>query len=76
MPPAEVAGAGAEISVSGKVDRVDGWVHDGKLYLRIIDYKTGKKSFSLSDIWYGMGMQMLIYLFVLKKSGAAAMKKR
>ena len=53
----------------GIVDRVDGWVHDDKLYLRIADYKTGKKTFSLSDVWYGMGLQMLLYLFALAPAG-------
>ncbi|MBQ6540787.1 MAG: PD-(D/E)XK nuclease family protein [Oscillospiraceae bacterium] len=57
------------VNVNGKVDRVDGWVHDGRLYLRVVDYKTGKKSFSLSDVWYGMGMQMLMYLSALERSG-------
>ena len=58
---------GAELT--GVADRVDGWVHDGKLYLRVVDYKTGKKKFSLSDIWYGMGLQMLLYLFTLEQVG-------
>jgi len=71
IPPAEVTGGGMDISVSGVVDRVDGWLHDNKLYLRVVDYKTGKKTFDLSDVWYGMGMQMLIYLFTLEKHGAA-----
>ena len=53
----------------GIADRVDGWLKDGKLYLRIMDYKTGKKSFDLSDIWYGMGLQMLMYLFALQEGG-------
>ncbi|MBE6948437.1 MAG: ATP-dependent nuclease subunit B [Ruminococcaceae bacterium] len=57
------------VNVNGKVDRVDGWVHDDKLYLRVVDYKTGKKSFNLSDVWYGMGLQMLIYLFALERHG-------
>jgi hypothetical protein len=48
---------------------VDGWVHDGKLYLRVVDYKTGRKKFDLSDVWYGMGLQMLLYLFTLEKNG-------
>ncbi|MBR4057017.1 MAG: PD-(D/E)XK nuclease family protein [Oscillospiraceae bacterium] len=58
------------VTVTGVADRVDGWLHDGKLYLRVVDYKTGKKSFSLSDVWYGMGLQMLLYLFTLEKTGA------
>ena len=49
---------------------MDGWVHEGKLYLRVVDYKTGKKKFSLSDVWYGMGLQMLLYLFTLQARGA------
>jgi len=57
-------------SLRGIVDRVDGWTHGDKLYLRVIDYKTGKKVFSLSDVMYGRDMQMLIYLFALQKYGA------
>ncbi|UOO36814.1 PD-(D/E)XK nuclease family protein [Oscillospiraceae bacterium CM] len=63
-------GSGA-LSIKGFVDRVDGWVRDDKLYLRVIDYKTGKKTFTLSDIWYGLNLQMLIYLFALSGGGAA-----
>ena len=35
----------------------------------MVDYKTGVRKFNLSDVWYGMGMQMLIYLFALKRMG-------
>ena len=55
--------------LTGVADRVDGWEHDGKLYLRIVDYKSGAKQFSLTDVWYGMGLQMLLYLFTLEKTG-------
>lgn len=57
--------------VVGKVDRVDGWLHNGKLYLRVVDYKTGKKSFDLAELRYGLGLQMLLYLFTLKEEGRA-----
>ena len=58
------------LRLRGVVDRVDGWKRDGKLYLRVIDYKTGKKSFTLSDVVYGRDMQMLVYLFALEVLGA------
>ncbi len=57
------------LTVNGKVDRVDGWVDGDKLYLRVVDYKTGKKSFELSDIARGMNLQMLLYLFALQREG-------
>ena len=53
----------------GRADRVDGWVRDGVLYLRITDYKTGVKKFSLSDVCEGVNLQMLLYLFTLEKRG-------
>ena len=71
LPAITVREGGASLSVSGKVDRVDGWLHDGKLYLRVVDYKTGKKSFDLTDIRYGLGIQMLLYLFTLEREGRA-----
>ncbi len=64
------SGSGEEegmLSIKGAVDRVDGWEHDGKEYLRVVDYKTGAKKFSLSDVWYGMSLQMLLYLEALRE---------
>ena len=69
LPPVELTVDGVTVSVSGFVDRVDGWEKDGKLYLRVVDYKTGRKSFDLTDVWNGLGLQMLLYLFTLKEEG-------
>lgn len=69
LPPVEISNGDSKLFITGVADRVDGLFRDGKLYLRIIDYKTGQKSFSLSDVWYGMGLQMLIYLFALQREG-------
>ncbi|MBE6998076.1 MAG: ATP-dependent nuclease subunit B [Ruminococcaceae bacterium] len=71
FPPVRLGEGDDALVLTGVADRVDGWVHDGKLYLRVVDYKTGKKSFSLSDVWYGLGLQMLLYLFALQRSGEA-----
>ena len=65
--------SGLSGSQSGFIDRTDGYIYDNKLYMRIIDYKTRKKTyaFDLCDIYHGRDMQMLIYLFALEKYGAA-----
>lgn len=69
LPPVEFTQNGVTVSVSGFVDRVDGWEKDGRLYLRVVDYKTGRKSFDLTDVWNGLGLQMLLYLFTLGREG-------
>ncbi len=56
---------GASIMLTGSVDRVDVWKKDGKVYVRILDYKSGKKEFSLDDVACGINMQMLLYLFAI-----------
>ena len=67
LPPILISDGMQSLYVNGFVDRVDGWVHDDKLYLRVVDYKTGRKTFDISNIWHGMDMQMLIYLFALER---------
>ncbi len=71
LPAVTVREGDTTLSVSGKVDRVDGWLKDGKLYLRVVDYKTGRKTFDLGDVEAGLGIQMLLYLFTLADRGAA-----
>lgn len=60
---------GQTVRIEGKVDRVDVMELEGVQYVRIIDYKTGKKEFKLADVLYGINMQMLIYLAALIQSG-------
>lgn len=68
LPPV-TAKNGVTVRLSGLVDRVDCWEHEGKRYLRVVDYKTGKKAFDFTDIENGLGLQMLLYLFALEKDG-------
>ena len=71
LPAVVISEPDGELRVRGKVDRVDGWLKDGKLYLRVVDYKSGKKSFDLSAVRMGLDLQMLLYLFTLQKAGPA-----
>ncbi len=59
---------GGSIEIKGAVDRVDVYEENGKKYIRVVDYKSGNKQFSLSDILYGLNLQMFIYLFTLAQS--------
>lgn len=72
LPPVEVE-QGVRLRLSGYVDRVDEWLHNGKRYLRVVDYKTGKKSFDFADVEDGRGLQMLLYLFALAREGERAL---
>lgn len=71
LPSVVISEPDAELRIGGKVDRVDGWVKDGKLYLRVVDYKSGKKKFDLASVRMGLDIQMLLYLFTLQKEGKA-----
>lgn len=53
----------------GFVDRVDAWNNNGQIYYRVVDYKTGKKDFDYCDVYNGLGLQMLLYLFALQDQG-------
>lgn len=59
---------GESVAVFGSIDRVDIMEKDDVKYLRIVDYKTGSKEFRLSDILYGLNLQMLLYLSSVKSN--------
>ena len=62
---------GIEIVIRGVIDRVDIYESNGEKYIRVIDYKTGKKIFSMSSLLYGINLQMLLYMFTITGSGGA-----
>ena len=70
LPPVQVATRRGQAVVSGAVDRVDLAEIGGKTYYRVVDYKTGRKDFDYTDLLERRGLQMLIYLFALERSGA------
>jgi len=57
------------ICLVGKADRVDIFEKDGRKYMRIVDYKSGTKSFDLQYVYYGLDVQMLMYLCALNENG-------
>ena len=71
MPPIEIDGAAIPAQLRGFVDRVDLWQQHSRNYVRVVDYKTGKKDFDYCDVFNGVGLQMLLYLFALEDGGEA-----
>lgn len=76
LPPIVIElGDGGSLILNGKIDRVDLLDAEGTRYVKIIDYKSGNKTFSFQDIYYGLQLQLLIYLDAYmkyyEKTGAA-----
>ena len=46
----------------GKVDRIDLCREDGKTYIKIIDYKSGNRKFSLEELYHGLSLQLPAYM--------------
>lgn len=47
---------------NGKIDRIDVCETDDEVYVKIIDYKTGSKSFDMSAFYHGLQMQLVVYM--------------
>ena len=58
------------VKLTGKIDRADVLNNGQNTYVRIVDYKTGNKTFSLSDIVNGTDIQLAVYLNALVKSNS------
>lgn len=48
--------------IIGRVDRIDTLETEDAIYVKVVDYKTGTKEMSLSDLYYGLQMQLIVYL--------------
>lgn len=56
------------VSIKGTIDRLDVCkTDDGRTFLRIIDYKTGKTEFDVVNIANGYNMQMVIYALAMRE---------
>ncbi len=51
-----------KLKLRGRVDRVDVCEEADKLYVKIMDYKSGDKSFDLAAVYYGLQLQMVVYM--------------
>ncbi len=66
---------GEKVYLTGRIDRVDTLETEDGTYLRVIDYKSGNKDFSLSDVYYGLQVQLITYLDALWENGSGSFKE-
>ena len=69
LPPIPIPNKSMNAMIRGFVDRVDAWMDGSNTYYRVVDYKTGKKKFDYCDVFNGVGLQMLLYMYALRQSG-------
>ena len=69
FPAIEIPNEHMAAALRGYVDRVDVWKDENRNYFRVVDYKTGKKDFDYCDVFNGVGLQILLYLFALERGG-------
>ena len=53
-----------KMQLRGRIDRVDAANVDGKMFVRIVDYKSSRKGIDLNEVYNGLSLQMLTYLNV------------
>lgn len=53
---------GAKMELQGRIDRVDKAESENGVYVRIIDYKSSAHKLDLTNVYYGLDLQMLTYL--------------
>lgn len=51
-----------KMKLRGRIDRVDTSVDGERLYVKVIDYKSGNKQFDLVALYYGLQLQLVVYL--------------
>lgn len=51
-----------KMKLKGRIDRVDTYEEAENVYVKVIDYKSGNKQFDLVALYYGLQLQLVVYL--------------
>lgn len=46
----------------GRIDRMDGYDEKDALYVKVMDYKSGNTKFQIENLYYGLQMQLVVYM--------------
>ena len=53
---------GNAMNLRGRIDRLDVFEDKDKIYVKIMDYKSGSTSFDLSLLYHGLQLQLVVYM--------------
>lgn len=48
--------------LQGRIDRLDTYEEENNLYVKVMDYKSGEQQFQLAAFYYGLQLQLVVYL--------------
>lgn len=60
---------GKILELTGRIDRIDLLECEEGTYVKVIDYKSGSRSFDISEIFNGLQIQLIIYLDAILNHG-------
>ncbi|MCD8075876.1 MAG: PD-(D/E)XK nuclease family protein [Lachnospiraceae bacterium] len=55
-------GDGGQIRLQGRIDRIDTAQTEDTVYVKVVDYKSGMTQFDPVSLYYGLQMQLIVYL--------------
>jgi ATP-dependent helicase/nuclease subunit B len=56
-----------QLSIEGRIDRLDIFEDNDNVYINIVDYKSSKKDIILSDVMGGLQLQLFVYMSSILK---------
>jgi ATP-dependent helicase/nuclease subunit B len=51
-----------KMRLRGRIDRIDTMEKEDAVYVKVIDYKSGSKEFDLVALYYGLQLQLVVYM--------------
>ena len=55
-------GEDEKMYLRGRIDRLDTYEEENNLYVKVMDYKSGEQQFQLAAFYYGLQLQLVVYL--------------
>lgn len=57
-----------KMHLRGRIDRIDTCEDEEHIYVKVIDYKSGAQKFDLAALYYGLQLQLVVYMNVAEEA--------